>query len=69
MAYEWIIPMVAIAAISLLVTMLTNRSFSTLMGVLGVSTAVMVWTGEIGNIFYIVSILFIGAGFWLALEG
>lgn len=65
--YNLILPLISFAAISLILYIMTNRSFVSLMGIMGLVSAVMVWNGTLPSIFYVVSIIFLGVGFWRGL--
>ena len=66
---SFIIPMISIAAISLILYMLTNRSFGALIGIAGTAIAVMVYSGGLDSAFYVISVLFLGMGFYTELRG
>lgn len=66
---SFIIPMISIAAVSLILYMFTNRSFGSLIGISGTAIAVMVYSGGLDEAFYVISVLLLGVGFYVNLRG
>lgn len=69
MIADILIPLSIIIGISLVVFMLTNRSFVVLTGTLAMVITVTVWSGGLPQLFYIVSALFIGISLWISFHG
>jgi hypothetical protein len=66
---SYLLPVIICAGISILITLLCNRSAAVLLTTIALCLALMVFQGLLDNVFYVFVSLFMGIGLWISIFG